>query len=44
MFALKPSVQDIGINPRNIYELGAGAIVTQSPKNASIEPDSLIRF
>jgi|HubBroStandDraft_1064217.scaffolds.fasta_scaffold1447538_1 hypothetical protein len=44
MSALKPSVQDIGINRRNIYALGAGAIVTQPPKNASIEPDYLIRF
>jgi hypothetical protein len=43
MSALKPGVQDTGINRRNIYELGAGAIVTQPPKNASIEPDYLIR-
>jgi hypothetical protein len=43
MSALKPGVQYIGINRRNIYELCARAIVAQPPKNASIEPDYLIR-
>src|ERR1700722_6024055 len=41
--ALKPIGQDIGINRRNIYELGARAIIAQSPKNASIKPDYMIR-
>jgi hypothetical protein len=43
MSALKPGVQDIGINRRNIYELCACAIVVPPPKNTSIEPDDLIR-
>src|ERR1700685_4084413 len=43
MSALKPIAQDIGINRRNIYELGARAIIAQSPKNASIKPDYMIR-
>jgi hypothetical protein len=43
MSALKPGVQDIGINRRNTYELCARAIVAQPPENASIEPDYLIR-